>query len=62
MADDLDIIAIRVKDKCAVIVRVILGPQAGSAVVFSARCYGGSVEFVDLLAILGGKGPTARAP
>ena len=62
MADDLDIIAIRVKDKCAVIVRVILGAQARSAVVFSTSYYGGSVEFVDLLAILGGKGPTARAP
>jgi hypothetical protein len=47
MANDLDVVAIRVEDEGAVIVRMILGPEARCAVVFSSSREGGLMKCVD---------------
>ena len=47
MADGLDVIAVRIVDERAVIVRMIFFPQSRSAVVTSARADGSLVERID---------------
>jgi hypothetical protein len=47
VADGLDVVAVRIEHEGAVIVRVIMRPQAGSAMVRAAGGERGFVEFVD---------------
>src|SRR5688500_10630526 len=52
MAASFDLVAVRVIRKCAVIVRVVVGPWAGRAIVLGAGLDRGLVERVDRLAAL----------
>ena len=47
MADDLDIVAVRIEDEGTVIIRMILGPEARRAMIFSSRREGGLMKCVD---------------
>jgi hypothetical protein len=59
MAHRLDVVALRVDDEGAVVVRVVLGAQAGGAVVLAAGGDRGGVEGVYLGAGLGLPGQVA---
>ena len=59
MAHRLDVVAFRVDDESAVVVRVVLGAQAGGAVVLAAGGDGGGVEGIHLGAGLGLPGQVA---
>jgi hypothetical protein len=48
VADGLDVVAVGVEDKGAVIIRVVLRAQTGRAVVAPAGGKGGLVEGIDL--------------
>src|SRR5690606_3544194 len=52
-ADGLDLVAVGVADEGGVVVAVVLGPQAGRAVVGSAAGKRDAMEFVDLRPALG---------
>src|SRR5262252_5962481 len=53
MADGLDVVAIRVEHEGAVVVRMVVPPQAGRAIVLSACRERGAIEGVDRGAVLG---------
>ncbi len=53
MAHRLDVVALGVDDEGAVVVGVVLGAQAGGAVVLAASGDGGGIKGVDLGAGLG---------
>ncbi len=61
MADGLDRMTLGVEDEGAVIVGVIVGPEAGLAVVLAAGVDGGLVEGVDRLAARGLEGDVGAA-
>src|SRR5688572_5833532 len=52
MAASFDLVAVRVIRKCAVIVRVVVGPRAGCAIILGAGLDRRLVERVDRLAAL----------
>src|SRR5713101_3583727 len=52
MADGLDIVAVRILHESAVVVGVILGPEAGLAVVRAAGGQRGLVKFLHTSAVL----------
>ena len=60
MADRFDVVAVGVKHKGAVIVGVVLGAQAGGAVVLGARLDGRGVE--PVCSIGGAGSPYASSP
>src|SRR5262249_31730867 len=52
----LDLVAVGIEDKGAIVVLVIDRSQAGLAVVLAAGGEGGAMERIDGLAVLGGEG------
>jgi hypothetical protein len=57
----VNIVTIRADDKGAIVVRVILRPQAGRPVVPAAGGHGAAIEVVDLTPGLCGKGEVQRS-
>src|SRR5689334_22122293 len=53
VANQFDVVAVRVDDEGRVVVRVVLRPQARPAVVLAARLQRRAMEVVDLLAVPG---------
>jgi hypothetical protein len=56
VTDDFDVVSVRVEDEGAVIVRMIMGPEARRAVVFSSGREGGLMKCVDQRAVVNSKG------
>ena len=61
VADNLDVVAVRIEDVGAVVVRVIDLPNARLAVVDAACLEPGGVERVNRRAVLGGEGDVQAA-
>ena len=62
MADGLDIVAVGIEDEGAVVVRVIMRPQARPAIVLAAGGKGGGMERIDLSAAARGEGDMLMGP
>src|SRR3989442_5472194 len=60
VADGLDVMTVRIEHKRAVVVRVIVRPQSGRAVVAPARRHRRLVERVDLFPVRGAEGDMRR--
>src|SRR5690606_15087883 len=56
MTDGLDIVAVRVNNEGAVVIRMIVLAHARRAVVGSASSHRGLVERIDFRALVGGEG------
>jgi hypothetical protein len=56
VANDLDIVTVRVEDEGTVIIRMILRPEARRAVVFPSRRQGGLMKSIDQRAVVDPKG------
>src|SRR5215813_4651851 len=54
VADRLDIMAVRIEHKGAVVIRMILRPHAGRAIVLGAGGNRSAIEFVDCSSVLSG--------
>src|SRR5690242_14524496 len=61
MAASFDLVAVRIVRECAVVVRVVVRPEARRAIVLGARLDRGLVERIDRLAALGDKGDVRAA-
>lgn len=55
MAHCLDVVAVRPNDESGVVVRMVVRAEAGSSVIFTARCQCREIEGVDLRASGGGE-------
>src|SRR6202042_3545158 len=56
MAYRFDVVAVGVEDECAVVIRIVLRPQSGRAIVAASGGHGGLMKRVDLRSRLGGEG------
>src|SRR3954471_3089081 len=61
MTHRLDVVPVRIEHKGAVVIRVIVRADGGSAVVPSACCDGGLIEGIDARAVLGDDRDVHRA-
>lgn len=53
VANHFDVVPVRTNDECRIVVRVVVGAQARSTIVFATRLESRAVEGFDLLAIVG---------
>jgi hypothetical protein len=47
MTDDFDVVAVRIEDERAVVIRMIVGSHSGRAVVCSSHSEGGLMKDID---------------